>query len=133
MQPINSNTTQPGQMPADSLTPQPGPVWKTQTLNILDNPLRVLQSEQGLSEEELLDLALRLKPDCPRSEMQAMLRSLQSKQGILVPVWWKGSPQEFQKQMSDSLIAMRFKPGSPMALKQSNVLEALLNMWDELP
>jgi hypothetical protein len=61
-----------------------------------------------------------------------MLNNLREKQGYLVPDWWKGSPQQFEDELTSQVTALSSNEKSTMAERQSLLLEALLNMWEEV-
>ena len=112
---------------SSTLTPAQG--YRRQTFNVLDNPLyRIEGGSMSIAEivEEIKDLT-----EIPPQQIEAMLNSFETREGILLPSWWKTDPQEFLTVMKDSLIAMGFKPGLPLAEQQLKIAEALLNMWDE--
>ena len=65
--------------------------WKSNPLLILSQG--PLNPDELMSSEEFLN-----NPDnsTPLEWKQVMLNSLEDKQGILTPAWWKGTPQQVQ-------------------------------------
>jgi len=110
------------------MIPQPKPAKILPTQRELDNPCLLIQ--QGpLEWDELVQIGVDLEPDIPKVEVEQMLASLKEKQGILVPSFWKKSPESFRERMDEELIALSSSTRLPRARQQSRVLEALLRIW----
>ncbi len=99
-----------------------------------DNPLVDLILGP-LKDDELMILGISLMPDCPQTQMLDMLNNLRNKyleqpSQILIPFWWKESPEKFRKEMNDSLSLL---PKSDLTeeKRQLRLLEILLGMWTE--
>jgi hypothetical protein len=110
-------------------------VWRDKMTKKLDNPLWLLQNGP-MEPDNLEQIAVDLVPDFPRKDIKAMLRQIQEKPGILVPEWWRESPQNlrespqsFRETMDEELIALSFSTRLSRARQQSRVLEALLRIW----
>lgn len=76
---------------------------------------------------------LSLPDGVPLEQKQVMLNSLQERKGILIPPWWKGTPQAFRDEFNVSLQnVLKHSPKNiPTARMQLASLEVLLDMWDE--
>jgi hypothetical protein len=106
-----------------------------QPLDILANPLEYLVmgvvDAQQLA--ELTQLGTEIDPDVTFGRMEWLLQSLEERGGILLPLFWKDSPETFLSLMRDSIAPTLTRRGATQAERQYAILEALLSIRAEHP
>lgn len=124
-QPLQDQT-KPG-----SLIQTPAQVSPKPISTLSDNPLLLLVTGP-MPADDMVDLCNRLMPDVPQADHVQMLENLDNQYNegkpVLVPNWWKGSPQAFVQKFNENLTPSNSSTKEPQAERQSRLLEVLLNM-----
>jgi len=113
------------------VTPTQEPASPSHPFPLSANPLRLLVTGP-MSPEEMLDFCNLNMPDVPESDHRQMLEDLEHQyrqhMPVLVPNWWKGSPEQFLEKLNENLALLNLTPNLPLYQRQSGTLEVLLNM-----
>jgi hypothetical protein len=117
---VFNQTQKDQQQPGSSSTQKSDPL-----LEMLNGPMEL---------EELQELASTMppnEPDVPESEKAQMFDRLQTREGFLVPDWWRGSVEEFHQELNWRITHQLTMSGESEVARQSATLSCLLSMWQE--
>lgn len=98
------------------------------------DPYRILyyEYEDGLTPEDIYEYACAWKDESITFyEVDRMLSNPLSREGILMPPFWRAAPEHFVSELNDDInhIERQFEPAQTTAEKQKLVLEIILNIW----